>query len=137
MRKYILIGLGGGLGAISRYLLEGVQIGNYQVKMPLNTFIINITGSFLLALLLTVALEVLDFDPAIRLGMATGFLGAYTTFSTFSKETATLFSSGEFYWAVSYAALSAILGLVAAYLGVVLAREVVSRLYKYGSKGRV
>lgn len=130
MRKYVYIGIGGILGAVSRYLFEGVKIYHYHEKVPLNTLMINVAGSFILALVLTVAFEVWEFDAGLRLGITTGFLGAFTTFSTLCKETTGLLNRGEYFSAVSYIAVSTVIGLAAAYFGVVLAREVVSKIVK-------
>lgn len=130
MRKYIFISIGGILGAISRYLIKEIHIYNYHENIPLNTLIINITGSFILALILTIAFEIWEFDSDIRLGIATGFLGAYTTFSTLCKETVGLIHEGFYFSAVSYLIVSTMLGLAAVYLGIILAREVVSKLVK-------
>jgi CrcB protein len=130
MRKYIYIGIGGLLGAISRYLIKGIKIYHYHENVPLNTLIINITGCFILALVLTIAFEVWKFDASLRLGIATGFLGAYTTFSTLCKETVGLIYQGDYFSAITYITDSTIVGILAAYLGIVIAREVVSKLVK-------
>lgn len=128
MRKYIFIGAGGFLGAILRYYIKSIQIYHYKEAIPLNTLIINIAGSFMLALILTTALEVWEFDSNIRLGIATGFLGAFTTFSTMCKETVLLINSGYYFSAISYITISTMLGLGAAYFGIVVAREAVSKI---------
>lgn len=128
LKKYIFIAVGGILGAITRYYIKTIHIVNYKEVFPLNTLIINITGSFVLALVLTIAFEVWEFDANIRLGIATGFLGAYTTFSTMCKETVSLINGGYYYYALSYLTLSTMLGLGAAYLGITLARKVVSKV---------
>jgi fluoride exporter len=130
MRKYIFISIGGILGAILRYLIKEVHIYHYHENIPLNTLIINITGSFILALILTTAFEIWKFDADIRLGIATGFLGAYTTFSTLCKETVGLIHEGFYFSAFFYLTVSTILGLASVYLGIILAREVVSKLVK-------
>jgi fluoride exporter len=130
MRKYVFIGIGGVLGAVLRYLIKGVHIYHYHENVPLNTLIINVAGSFILALVLTIAFEVWEFDASIRLGIATGFLGAFTTFSTLCKETVGLLHEGDYFSAISYITVSTMLGLAAAYFGIVLAREVVSKLVK-------
>lgn len=134
MQKYILIGCGGFLGAIVRFLIKGVPIANYHENIPLNTLIINVSGAFLLGLILTTAFEVWEFSPDIRLGIATGFLGAFTTFSTMCKETVTLIMNGDYFSAVSYLTVSVMLGLAASFFGVVLAREVGSKLFKNRNK---
>lgn len=128
MRKYVYIGIGGILGAILRYYIKNIQIYHYKEVIPLNTLLINISGSFVLALILTIAFEVWEFDSNIRLGIAAGFTGAYTTFSTMCKETVTLINNGYYFSAVSYITVSTILGLGAVYFGIVVAREVKSKL---------
>jgi len=127
MRKYALIALGGMIGAILRYFIKNIHIYHYKGILPINTLLINVSGSFLLALILTISFEIYEFDADLRLGIATGFLGAYTTFSTLCKETVTLMVQGHFYTSIFYIGFSTILGLSAIYFGVILAREVVSK----------
>ena len=136
MRKYVFISIGGILGAILRYLIEGVHISHYNKSMPLNTLIINVAGSFILSLFLTIAFEVREFDANIRLGIAIGLLGAFTTFSTLCKETVGLLHEGDYFSAISYITVSTMIGLAAVYFGIVLAREVVSKLFK-NNKGEL
>jgi len=116
------------LGAILRYIIKNIHIDNYKEIIPVNTLFINISGSLLLALILTIAFEVYSFDADLRLGIATGFFGAYTTFSTLCKETVNLMIKGDYYFAILYIVFSIMLGLTASYFGVVLAKEVVSKL---------
>ena len=120
MQKYIFISIGGIFGAILRYVIRSIPTHYYNGNIPLNTLVINITGSFLLALVLTGANEVFKLDADLKLGIATGFIGAYTTFSTLCKETVILLSNGAYLSAVSYAMLSVLLGIAAVYCGVVL-----------------
>ena len=127
MRKYKFIALGGMLGAILRYIIKSIHIYNYNGVIPINTLIINVSGAFLLALILIITFEVYEFDSDLRLGIATGFLGAYTTFSTLCKETVNLMKQGDYFSAIYYIGLSTIIGFVAAYFGVVIARKVVSK----------
>jgi len=122
--------VGGMLGAVLRFTIKNIHILNVQESFPLNTLLTNITGSFILALFLTVAFEVSDFDADIRLGIATGFLGAYTTFSTLCKEIVVLIISGKTFLAIIYMILSVTLGLAAAYFGNVLARVTISKLVR-------
>ena len=128
MRKYIFIAIGGMLGAILRYNIKNIQIYNYIGLIPINTLFTNVSGSFLLALILTISFEIYEFDADIRLGIATGFLGAYTTFSTLCKEATNIMEQGHYYSSIAYIGLTIILGLTATYFGVVLAREVVSKV---------
>ncbi len=130
MRKYVYIGIGGFLGAILRFLTKNIPIYSYHENVPLNTLFINVTGCFLLAFILTVAFEIWKFGAEIRLGIGTGFLGAYTTFSTLCRETSELLFRGYYFSAISYITISVFLGLAAVYFGVVLAREVVAKLLK-------
>lgn len=134
MKKYVFISIGGVLGAIARYMIENIHLYRYHENIPINTLLINVTGSFLLGLLLTVAFEVWKFDADIRLGLATGFLGAYTTFSTLCKESVGLLREGFYFSAVSYITISVVLGLAAAYFGAVLAGEAIARLVKKDKK---
>lgn len=127
MKNCLYIGIFGFLGAMLRYFLKNIHIYHYREVVPINTVIINVTGSFVLALILTVALEVFEIRQEIRLGIATGFLGAYTTFSTLCKDTITLIINGYYFSALSYITVSALLGLCASYFGIVVAREYISR----------
>jgi CrcB protein len=135
VRKYSYIMIGGALGAMLRLAVKNISIGQYQGSFPLNTLIINITGSFVLALFLTMTLEVFEFDADVRLGISTGFLGAYTTFSTLCRESVLLIAGGQYAAAAAYLAASAVLGLAAAYLGVVIARGAAGKLADRGEVG--
>lgn len=128
MRKTIYIGCGAFLGAVLRYLVKGVQITGYHGNIPLNTLFVNVVGAFVMALILTTAFEVWTFDADLRLGVTTGFLGAFTTFSTFCKETVSLLYGGDVFFAVLYMIISIVLGLAAAYFGVVAAREIIQKV---------
>jgi CrcB protein len=109
-------------------MLKSIQITGYNENIPLNTLLINIAGSFILALIITVFFEVWQFDSDIRLGLTTGLLGAFTTFSTFCKETVGLLNNGNYFSAISYMTVSIILGLGMTYFGIVLARELISKI---------
>ncbi len=128
MKKYSYIAAGGMLGAMSRFGIENIQLWDFQTEFPIQTLLINITGSFFLLFLLTTAFEVLEFDANVRLGIATGFLGAYTTFSTLCKETVRLMMAGDYLIALLYILFSAVLGLAAAYLGILAARKMIGKL---------
>lgn len=125
MKKYTFIAIGGMLGAVLRYVIKSIHIYHYKEVIPINTLLINISGTFLLSLILTIAFEIYEMDSDIRLGIATGFFGALTTFSTLCKETVNLMKQGNYYSSISYIGFSAMFGLSAAYFGVVVAREVV------------
>ncbi|WP_019849727.1 fluoride efflux transporter CrcB [Desulfitobacterium sp. PCE1] len=118
----ILIAIGGALGALSRYEL-GLWIANrWNHPFPLPTFIINISGAFLLGFLNILFIDKLNLSPHWRLGIGVGYLGAFTTFSTFGFEVFTLLEKGQYTTALSYVLLSILVGLCGVSLGVVLAR---------------
>lgn len=128
MKNYLYIGIFGFFGAILRYFVKNIHIYHYKEVVPINTILINITGSFLLALTLTIAFEVLAIKEELRLGIATGFLGAYTTFSTLCKDAVTLIDKGLYFSALSYVTVSVFLGLFGVYFGIVVAREYISKI---------
>ena len=117
MRRYIYIGVGGFIGAISRYTVKNWQIPNNLDLIYLNTFIINITGCFVLAFFLRLAFDIWETDSDLRLGIATGFIGAFTTFSTLCRETGVLLLNGSIVSSLIYLMLSVAAGLTAVYLG--------------------
>ncbi len=117
----LLVALGGAIGSAARYLV-GVFIGNYfGPYFPWGTFIVNVSGSFLIGVILSFVGGGL-LPAGARPFIAIGILGGYTTFSTYSHETLQLIQDGEF-GAVALNALGqVVIGLVAVYLGVVLGR---------------
>lgn len=135
MRKYIYISIGGGFGAVFRLAIENISVWNYQESMPFNTFVINIVGCFILSLFLTIAYEIMAVDADIRMGVSTGLIGAFTTFSTLCKETVELMAIGEHFLAIAYIVASIILGFAAVYFGIVLARGVITKLVGNTPKG--
>src|SRR5262245_5161477 len=117
--KILLIGVAGAAGALTRYAIAtafGVR------NFPWATFVINITGSFLLGLLLALAIE-RQWSETTVIPLAVGFLGAYTTFSTFEYETFTLLRTDRVPAAALYVGLSVGTGLLAALAGYSLARR--------------
>ncbi len=124
IRNGIIVGIGGFVGAIVRYALA-VWIGQaWGRTFPLGTFVINVSGSFLIGLLMTLFTERYSFDPAWRLLFVVGFLGAYTTFSTFEYETGKLINDSEWFFATMNVVLSVTAGFVALKFGEVLAKNI-------------
>lgn len=122
--NYLIIGAGGFVGAITRYILA-VWIGQRWGRIfPLGTFIINITGSFLIGLLMTLMAERFIENPQWRLFLVVGFLGAYTTFSTFEYETGALLKDGEWLYASVNVIGSVFAGFIALKLGEVIAKSI-------------
>lgn len=122
-RNPIAISLGAIAGALSRYYLTLWFAQRFGTAFPYGTFFINLTGCFGMGFFLTVALErVATIPPEVRLMVTTGFLGAYTTFSTYGLESVTLLRNRNFPVASFYWAGSAILGIISVQLGILLAR---------------
>ncbi|OPJ60985.1 fluoride efflux transporter CrcB [Clostridium oryzae] len=128
MKKCIYVGVFAFFGAMLRFFVKNIHLYNYKGAIPVNTLFINLIGSFLMALILTISLEVKEIKEELRLGLTTGFLGAFTTFSTLCKELVKLLQSRMYFSALSYLTMSIIFGLSAAYLGVIVARKAVSRI---------
>lgn len=123
MTKILLIGLGGGLGAISRYLVVvGVQGLLGGLIFPFGTFVVNMTGCLIIGFLAAMAESRGLFTGDLRAFVFVGILGGYTTFSSFGYETVQLLRDGE----VMYASLNAVgqlvLGITCVWLGSLLAR---------------
>src|SRR5690348_14217306 len=119
---FLLIGVGAFLGANVRFWVTTLFSSWLGLSFPYGTLFINISGSFLLGFVLTLIGNRLVADPTLRLLLGTGFLGGYTTFSTFSYDTIILLERGDLLPAATNAAASLLGSLVAAYLGIVVAR---------------
>jgi CrcB protein len=121
--RCLVVGAGGFLGAIARYAL-GVWIETFWRRdFPLATFLVNVSGCFILGFFLAIATERMSISPMMRLLVATGFVGAYTTFSTFEYETQRLTTTGAFGWALVNVLASVAIGFLAVRLGVQLGRR--------------
>jgi CrcB protein len=118
---YLWVGLGGFLGSNARYVIGRVSAALFGAAFPYGTLIINVTGSFLLGLVATLATQRYEvFAQEIRLAISIGFIGAYTTFSTFEYESHSLFEDGKWLYAMTYILSSLLVGLLAVRLGIVL-----------------
>ena len=123
MNKYLIVGIGGFIGAIARFWL-GAYVGDRMgTRFPYSTFIINCTGSFLVGFIITVLAERTHWSPNWRYLIPIGFIGAYSTFSTYEWETLSIMRSGAFAIAALYAIGSLILGLAATWAGSALAQR--------------
>lgn len=121
--QLLYIGFFGGLGCIARYL---VTLWTQQIAghgFPYGTLLVNFIGSLLLALLLTASFRSFPVSTELRLGLSVGFLGGFTTFSTFSYQTLMLFDEGAFWSASTNVFLSLALCLGGAFIGVVVGRQ--------------
>lgn len=122
MKTLVIIGLGGALGSIGRYLVQ-VAVGRYiTLTFPLGTLIVNITGCFLIGLLYGLAERHAWMSIEWRLFLITGICGGYTTFSSYSYESITLLKHGNYSYLFFYITASVIFGLLATLGGILSAR---------------
>ena len=122
MRRLIIVVLCGGLGSGARYLLGGWIIGWLGPRFPYGTITINVAGSFLIALIMTLSLTTDLIGPELRVALTTGVMGGFTTYSTFNYESIALFQQGEFLFGVLTILVTVSACLVAGGLGLLAAR---------------
>jgi CrcB protein len=120
----LLIGLGGFAGAISRYLLDGWVTDRTVGAFPWGTLAVNLSGSFVLGLLFAMTAERAILPAEIRGPVMIGFIGAYTTFSTFMLESWVLIEDGSYTTAMANLGGSVLLGLVAVVAGLTVGRAI-------------
>lgn len=121
--KIISIGIGGAFGAIARYLINISPLAGLFEKFPFPTFFINITGSFLIGFLLILLTDKISVNDNFRMAVIVGFLGAFTTFSTFEMEVYGLMKERFFTTALIYLILSVAVGFVGLVAGIELAKR--------------
>ena len=125
MKYLIFIALGGASGAVARYLLASWAHGLWEGKLPVGTLLVNMLGSFAIGIIYVLLVERQFIHPDWRGVLMVGFLGAFTTFSTFSLETITLLEAGHTAHAMAYMLGSAILCVVMAGTAIQLTRLLV------------
>jgi CrcB protein len=121
LQKYLLIAIGGALGSIARYWVGSTIASRMGIRFPYGTLIVNITACIIIGFSLTYLGRRAGLNPAWRYLIPIGFIGAYSTFSTYEWETLSTLRSGAFLMAALYAGGSFILGLAAVWGGSVLA----------------
>ena len=124
LQKYLWIAIGGALGSIARYWVGSTVASRLGTKFPYGTFVINLTACLIIGFSLTLLARRTTINPAWRFLIPIGFVGAYSTFSTYEWETLSILRGGAFMEASLYAFASLFLGLVATWLGVLLAEAV-------------
>ncbi len=121
--QLLYIGIFGGFGCVARYLASGWTYQLLGRNLPYGTLVVNIVGSFLLGLLMTFGVRSTFLSPEVRLGLGVGFMGGFTTFSTFSYETLRLLEDGSFWQAGANIILNVLLCITFALLGGLVARQ--------------
>ena len=121
---WLWVAVGGALGAVSRYLVAGYVQKAVGIAFPLGTMTVNVLGSFIIGFFIHYVLEYLATPPQVRALVVVGFLGAFTTFSSFSYETVSMLLEGETLKALIYILGTNILCFIATLLGIVLARAI-------------
>jgi len=122
LQRYLLIAIGGALGSIARYWVGSSVAGRMGTRFPYGTFVVNMTACLVIGFSLAFLGRRTGVNPAWRFLIPVGFIGAYSTFSTFEWEAFSSLQSGAFFLAALYVTMSVFLGLVAVWLGVLLAR---------------
>jgi len=120
--KYLMVGIGGGLGSILRFWLGNYVGSRMGTRFPYGTFVINITGSFLIGLVFALLTARSHWSPYWRYLIPIGFIGGYTTFSSFEYETLRTLQEGQFGIGLLYVMSSVVLGLAAVWGGLIAGR---------------
>jgi fluoride exporter len=124
MTKYLVVAFGGAIGSMLRFWAGGYVSERLGTRFPYGTFVINITASFLIGFIMTLLAERAHWSPNWRYLMVVGFLGGYSTFSSFEYESFRVFQDGEFLIASLNIALSVAVGFVSVWLGVITGRTI-------------
>ena len=122
MSKYLWVGIGGFAGSIARYALGMWVYDRMGTRFPYGTFVVNISGCFLIGAILTVLDARVGLSPAWQLAIPIGFIGAYSTFSAFEYETFRLVHTGQASFALLNIALSVVVGYFAVWIGMMVGR---------------
>lgn len=119
----VMVGLGAVLGAWSRWFF-GTLLNAVYPPIPVGTVAANLTGSFLMGMALVLLVDRGLFPPELRVGIVTGFLGSFTTMSTFSAEAMTLFARAEYLVAVGHITLHVVGSILLVFAGALVARSI-------------
>jgi CrcB protein len=124
LQKFFFIALGGALGSLARYWVGSTIASRMGTRFPYGTFVVNITACVVIGFTLTFFARRTGLNAAWRFLIPIGFIGAYSTFSTFEWETYTNLQAGAFLIATLYVALSLVVGLFGVWCGVLLAKTI-------------
>lgn len=123
MEKILIIGLGGGIGSVVRYLVSQWTVQRWGGTFPYGTLLVNVVGCLVIGFFMFLITERLIVHPYWRLLISVGFLGGLTTFSSFSYETLRLLQDAEYLLAMANVLTNCIVGFIATWLGIALARS--------------
>ncbi|MDM7923629.1 MAG: fluoride efflux transporter CrcB [Pyrinomonadaceae bacterium] len=122
--KILSVAAGGAVGAVARYLINLSPLSVVSGKFPFPTFVINVSGSFLIGLMLILLTDRIEVSENLRLAVIVGFLGAFTTFSTFEMEIYGLLRERYTWTAVLYLVSSVAVGFVGLLAGIAVGRKI-------------
>ncbi|WP_457582946.1 fluoride efflux transporter CrcB [Ensifer canadensis] len=125
MSQLLLVGAGGAIGSMARYLVGIWTVQRWGPGFPWGTLLVNVTGSFLIGLLAELIMRKFGASTEMRLFLITGVLGGYTTFSAFSLDAIMLLERGDMALALGYIAASIVLSILAVFAGLALMRAMV------------
>lgn len=125
MSIYIALAIGGSLGAILRFWVQGMTHHWLGFGFPYGTLTVNVVGSLLMGFLSVLILSRVEVSEPVRVGLLIGFLGSFTTFSTFAMDALQLADSGALLKAASYIVLSVVFSILGAWAGLITARQLI------------
>lgn len=122
MQRYLFIAIGGALGSVARFWVGTTVAGRMGTRFPFGTLLVNITACLIIGFSLELLNRHANLNPSWRFFVPIGFIGAYSTFSTFEWEIYSNLTQGAFWIAILYVTVSLVAGLIAVALGVSTAR---------------
>lgn len=120
MKQLLLVGVGGFIGSIARYLVSKLNLYWHFLSIPMGTLTVNIVGSFIIGIIAGISTKSEIISPDLRLFLMVGICGGFTTFSSFTNENMMLMQNGQFLTALIYTGSSILFGFLAVYLGYIL-----------------
>lgn len=117
MKHLLLVGLGGFIGSVARFLVSKLNLSWHFFSIPMGTLTVNVLGSFIIGILVGISVKSDLISTDLRLFLMVGFCGGFTTFSSFSSENLMLMQNGQVFTVLIYTSLSILLGFLAVYLG--------------------
>lgn len=117
MKHLLLVGLGGFIGSVARFLVSKLNLSWHFLSIPMGTLTVNVLGSFIIGILVGISAKSDLISTDLRLFLMVGFCGGFTTFSSYSSENLMLLQNGQVVTVLIYTSLSILLGFLAVYLG--------------------